>query len=175
MSNVKFLPWVGEQYTASRHGVRVLVLGESHYGDPEDYAPDFTQNVIRDYAFQSGFRFFTMTTKLLRGTTDEPTAEERRDAWQHVAFYNFIQEFVGNAGRIRPTAGMWRDAASALEEVVAELRPDVILVLGYQMWDHLPELPVTWACVKHPCGGMSYDEAIPEFNRAISEALSLAG
>ena len=67
---------------------------------------------------------------------------------------------------------MWRDAATVLEEVVAELRPDVILVLGYQMWDHLPELPVTWACVKHPCGGMSYDEAIPEFNRAIAEALS---
>ncbi|HIG9504431.1 TPA: hypothetical protein ACYFTC_005756, partial [Klebsiella pneumoniae] len=117
----------------------------------------------------------TIATNLLRGTTDEPTAEERREAWQHVAFYNYVQEFVGDAGRIRPTRAMWRDAATVLEEVVAELRPDVILVLGYQMWDHLPELPVTWACVKHPCGGMSYDEAIPEFNRAIAEALSLAG
>ena len=28
---------------------------------------------------------------------------------------------------------MWLDAAGALKEVVAELRPDV--VLGYQMWD----------------------------------------
>ena len=174
-SSVKFQPWVGDHYHSSRYGVRVMVLGESHYGEPEDYAPDFTQHVINEHAFQPGLRFFTIVTNLLRGTTDEPTAEERREAWQHVAFYNYVQEFVGDAGRIRPTRAMWRDAAAVLEEVVAELRPDVILVLGYQMWDHLPELPVTWACVKHPCGGMSYDEAIPEFNRAIAEALSLAG
>ncbi|WP_370621706.1 hypothetical protein NMD10_27700 (plasmid) [Citrobacter portucalensis] len=174
-SHVKFLPWVGERYHSSRYGVRVLVLGESHYGVQEDYTPDFTRDVVNGHAFQSGFRFFTMITTLLRGSPGCADEEERREAWQHVAFYNYVQEFVGDAGRIRPTRAMWRDAAAALEEVVTELRPDVILVLGYQMWDHLPELPVTWACVKHPCGGMSYDEAIPEFNRAIAEALSLAG
>nr|UGK56916.1 hypothetical protein [Escherichia coli] len=77
-----------------------------------------------------GFVFFTIATNLLRGTTDEPTAEERREARQHVAFYNYVQEFVGDAGRIRPTRAMWRDAATVLEEVVAELRPDVIFGVG---------------------------------------------
>ncbi|ENT4838116.1 TPA: hypothetical protein ACNHSB_004962, partial [Escherichia coli] len=102
-SSVKFQPWVGDHYHSSRYGVRVMVLGESHYGEPEDYAPDFTQHVINEHAFQPGLRFFTIATNLLRGTTDEPTAEERREAWQHVAFYNYVQEFVGDAGRIRPT------------------------------------------------------------------------
>ena len=72
---------MGDHYYPSCYGVRILVLGESHYGDHENYAPGFTQNVIKDYAFQLGFRFFTMTPKLLRRTIDDPTAEERRDTW----------------------------------------------------------------------------------------------
>ncbi|HGW0964709.1 TPA: hypothetical protein ACNPTZ_005348 [Escherichia coli] len=75
---MKFQPWVGDHYHSSRYGVRVMVLGESHYGEPEDYAPDFTQHVINEHAFQPGLRFFTIATNLLRGTTDEPTAEEPR-------------------------------------------------------------------------------------------------
>lgn len=81
-SSVKFQPWVGDHYHSSRYGVRVMVLGESHYGEPEDYAPDFIQHVINEHAFQPRLRFFTIATNLLRGTTDEPTAEERREAWQ---------------------------------------------------------------------------------------------
>lgn len=64
-SSVKFQPWVGYHYHSSRYGVRVMVLGESHYGEPEDYAPDFTQHVISEHAFQPGLRFFTIATILL--------------------------------------------------------------------------------------------------------------
>lgn len=174
MNNVKFLPWVGEHYEASRYGVRVLVLGESHYGTEDDFGPGFTQKVIRNCAFKPGFRFFTMISNLLRGATGTATEAERRNAWQHVAFYNYIQAFVGDAGRIRPTRTMWKNAEPAFKEVVAELRPDVIIVLGYGIWKHLPELPVTWARMKHPCGGMNNKEAKREFDRAIAEAVSLA-
>ena len=169
--HVKFLPYIGENYANSRYGVRVLVLGESHYGTEDDYAPDFTQNVIRDEAFKPGFRFFSMITTMLRGDTSWATEEERREAWQHVAFYNYVQEFVGDAGRIRPTTAMWRNSETALHEVVAELQPDVIVVMGYQLWDCLPPLPVTWARVKHPCGGLSNREAREAFDGAIAKAL----
>lgn len=170
MNNVKFLPYVGEKYARSRYGVRVLVLGESHYGHEDDYAPDFTQNVVRSEAFKPGFRFFSMITTMLRGSTDWPTEKERREAWAHVAFYNYVQEFVGESGRIRPTTSMWRNSETAFMEVVTELRPDVIVVMGHQLWDRLPDAPVTWVRVKHPCGGLRNSEAREAFDAGIAEA-----
>ncbi|HGF0767933.1 TPA: hypothetical protein ACF7ZB_000186 [Kluyvera georgiana] len=45
---IKFKPWVGENYENSAFGVRILVLGESHYADPEDEpGEDWTQHVVR--------------------------------------------------------------------------------------------------------------------------------
>lgn len=170
MTDIYFKPFIGEKYHNSHHGVRLLVLGESHYGDIEDLSPDYTQHVVTELAFRPGSPFFTKTTKLLRGLTDEPSIQERQDTWQSIAFYNYIQEFVGNTSRIRPTPAMWQRSAAALKEVFEELRPDVILVLGYQMRDELPDLPVQWAYVKHPSGGMSYTDAIPELQKAIAQA-----
>ncbi|WP_082791863.1 hypothetical protein [Aeromonas enteropelogenes] len=168
MTQIFFKPYVGDQYHSSHYGVRVMILGESHYGDAEDVSPDYTQYVVNEHAFRAGSPFFTKITNLLRGKVGEVSIEERHEVWRHVAFYNYIQEFVGDAGRIRPTSAMWERAACAFKEVVQELQPDVILVLGYQMWDWLPELSVEWACVKHPSGGMSYADAIPEFQGAIT-------
>lgn len=32
----RFLPFIGRQYEDSIFGARVMILGLSHYGDPED-------------------------------------------------------------------------------------------------------------------------------------------
>ena len=43
-AGVNFLPWVGQHYgRGSRFGVRLLVLGESHYGTPGEEGPDYTK------------------------------------------------------------------------------------------------------------------------------------
>lgn len=170
MTQIFFKPYIGDKYYESHYGVRVMVLGESHYGDAEDLSPDYTQFVVNEHAFCAGSPFFTKLTKLLRCEAGAVSIEERHETWRHVAFYNYIQEFVGDVGRIRPTTAMWVRAVCALKVVVQELQPDVILVLGHQMWEQLPELPVEWACVKHPSGGMSYADAIPEFLGAIERA-----
>lgn len=175
LTGVNFMPFVGEKYHNSRYGVRVLVLGESHYGAGEDCSPDFTQKVVEQCAYESGTPFFSKLTNVLRGRTDWPTEEERRETWQHVAFYNFVQEFVGGGSRIAPTREMWQASQAPFLEVVRTLEPDVILVLGARLWQKVdalpPTFPVEWCGITHPSGGMAYKPSIA----ALAESVQKAG
>ncbi|HII3096809.1 hypothetical protein [Morganella morganii] len=47
----RFLPFIGRQYEDSIYGARVMILGLSHYGDPEDAYPEFTRDVIDENAY----------------------------------------------------------------------------------------------------------------------------
>ncbi|BBQ90346.1 hypothetical protein [Raoultella ornithinolytica] len=174
----RFKPFIGENYYKSAYGVRVLILGESHYGDQEDEAEDFTQMVVKDNAYTPGSPFFSRVTKLLMLSEEYPTDTERYEAWQQVSFYNFVQEFVGRQGRIRPTPQMWKDAMPMFIEVARGLKPDVIVVLGYDLWNKAPELPgdlpVEWCSIKHPAGGMSYNESFVAFTESLEKARSRA-
>ncbi|MCX9070647.1 hypothetical protein [Citrobacter portucalensis] len=171
LTGVNFMPFVGEKYHNSRYGVRVLVLGESHYGADEDCSPDFTQKVVEQCAYEPDTPFFSKLTNVLRGRTDWPTEEERRETWQHVAFYNFVQDFVGAESRIAPTRPMWRAAQAPFQEIVRILEPDVILVLGSRLWNNVDDLPPTspveWCGITHPSGGMAYEPAIKAFAESI--------
>ncbi|CAM8005801.1 hypothetical protein MOMOMMO210B_19210 [Morganella morganii] len=106
----RFLPFIGRQYEDSIYGVKVMILGLSHYGDPEDAYPEFTRDVIDENAYSPGNRFFTLLTNLLRLSKDAPDDTERRAAWEQVAFYNYIQDIVGITSRISPTPEMWDEA-----------------------------------------------------------------
>lgn len=179
LKSVNFLPFVGEKYYTSRYGVRVLVLGESHYGSEEDNCADFTQRVIRDYAYVPGLAFFSKLTNVLRGQCDWPTDEERRETWQHVAFYNFVQSFVAGEARVAPTTAMWAAAQAPFEEVVRELEPNVILVLGSRLWNNVAELPpalsVEWCGILHPSSRMAYIPSIAALASSIRKAGGVYG
>jgi hypothetical protein len=140
-----FDPWVGSQYqTGGFRGLRVLILGESHYGEPEEETKAFTREWVEGYASSAkGNRFFTVVTKLLlalpvgirlsRGT--------RRTLWDSVAFYNYIQRFPGQHSRIRPTSSMWNAAAECFPAVLSELQPTFTLILGRELAGRVPKLP----------------------------------
>ena len=66
---VTFHPWIGANFgRESRSGVRLLVLGESHYdNDPEYSNCGFTQEVVRDWGQMQRNQFFTKIAKVLRG------------------------------------------------------------------------------------------------------------
>ena len=172
---INFRPFVGSKYAGSRYGVRVLVLGESHYADEHDVGHDYTQYVVKTHAYCAGIPFFSKLTAVLRGDTSYPTDEERFETWQHVAFYNFVQEIVGEGSRIPPTPEAWKAAEAPFFEVVRELDPDVILVLGNRLWDKVPNLPpeypVEWCSIMHPSSScMSYDPSIAALADSIAKA-----
>lgn len=173
MSKVRFQPYIGEFYNDSRYGIRLLVLGESHYDDDYSAGSDFTSYVVDQNAFVAGTSFFTKLTKLLKGTDADLTEEDRVEAWKHIAFYNYVQEIVGDTARISPTTEMWEAAREPFEEVVNRLKPNVILVLGVNLWNQMynlpPECQVEWASVTHPSGGIKYEPSFAEIAKAITK------
>jgi hypothetical protein len=144
---VYFTPFVGDDYDLGLvDGVRVLFLGESHYGAPSSEpgnGRDCTQYQFNDFMDEScdiynQSQFFQKLPRLV--TRDENvTQAESAAAWRRIAYANFVQEFVGEHARMRPSPDQWKRGQAALTEFVERLRPDVVLVLGAQLWNHIVE------------------------------------
>jgi len=129
-----FKPWVGEDYRSQVP--KTLVLGESHYGISESYTPEFTQYVVKDWALcqRGSSPYFTKIAKILLSKPYEwISLEEKYKLWNRVAFYNYVQQFVGDRPRMRPTPEMWLEAEEALDYVIAQLTPDIVIVTGKEL------------------------------------------
>ena len=149
----QFEPWVGDNYgDGFAGGPRLLILGESHYGDgpPER---DFTQRLTRAYAEgQWNHRFWTGIMQTVVGHTraeieqgvpiqsingGPAIAMNRESLWQSVAFYNYIQELLPGPGQAPPPEA-WPAARPAFEAVLEALDPQALLILGARLWNCLP-------------------------------------
>lgn len=123
------------------------------------------------------------------------SSEDREAFWQSIAFYNFIQEPVGEVARQEsPTPEMWQRAVEPFRSVIADLEPQGIVVLGKRLWRHLPQ-PVKTITktvddaeslavrvyeekghralaghVTHPAGSLSYDTARPRIRALLKAA-----
>lgn len=151
-----FDPWIGQRYQAeSSFGVRILILGESHYDSAENLRATYTIDVIRDIGQARRFRFFTLVQKLLTGEEGWVPDSARASFWEEVAFCNFVQCFPGRTARIRPTTEMWAAGRESLIQTVEQLAPQLIIVLGKELRGHIPTLPPTvHVCyIPHPSGG----------------------
>jgi hypothetical protein len=152
----KFDPWVGEKYEEGiRNGVRLLVLGESHYGTSGDDDAAFTQHVVENFGKEKRHAFFTKTAKLVlgMGTGEHLSDEKRRRFWDSVAFYNYVQEYAGETPDGNVTGEMWERAKEPFLDVLGQLDPDALLVLGKQLGSKLPNLEgvdVEMCVVTHP-------------------------
>jgi len=127
--HVRFHPVIGDRYKESNPlGIRLLILGESHYrweGAPQLLA-DTTRVALGDGTYP-----FWKSLAAKVGTSDIDGG-----FWRSVAFYNYVQEFVGDGSRVRPTEGMWRSKQSieGFKEVLEDCKPERILVIGKDTW-----------------------------------------
>ncbi|WP_424945856.1 hypothetical protein [Candidatus Spongiihabitans sp.] len=144
MKHVHFTPWVGKNYRqcSGTFKKRVLVLGESHYQWDKDVSlssyPTLTNECIEEQlSGQNTYRFWTMIASVFYRCY--PTPKDKKTFWHSVAFANFVQESVGCSSRVRPTREMWEKGRLAFNEMLAELCPDVVAVLGYDLWENLGE------------------------------------
>jgi hypothetical protein len=170
-----FEPWIGRLFEDNNHfGIRVLVLGESHYGDGAETRATVTSEVVRSLAQDERHAFFTKVSKVLLGLDGATTIdnETRGEIWEHIAFYNYIQGFVGTDARVRPTAEMWDEAREPFFKVVHDLNPKLILVLGKELGNSLPNIPegIEVCIIQHPSTGFSYEKWNPLFLQAIQRA-----
>lgn len=133
MFELLFKPWIGDRY--GEQSPRLLLLGESHYGEGADQA-DATIKLTRQFVEgDMNHRFWTSTMKIVEGP-DCPM--DRGEFWNGVAFYNYVQQSVGANAGDRPTPKQFRDSEAAFFQVLDDVKPDAILVLGTELWDKMP-------------------------------------
>lgn len=117
-----FTPYRGTHYGKSP--LKLLIVGESHYDWKERSCK--TTDVTRQVVGNS--RFFRHISRLLGG--DE-------QFWKRVAFCNYVQQFVGDGPRERPTTAMWTRSHLAFGRCLRELKPHRVLVIGKATWLHM--------------------------------------
>ncbi|MFM0716354.1 hypothetical protein PQQ73_08450 [Paraburkholderia strydomiana] len=184
MSNVIFIPWIGSKYEAEGfRGLRVLVVAESHYGSKRSERPTATPELVK--ALGQRLKHPDSTARLRKhphfariviavsgaASASVFTTQERADFWERVCYYNFLQEFVP-AARVAPPAESWSAGEAAFLDVLANLRPDVVIAFSKRLGRILIPLcdEVPLARVHHPSTGFAY----ARWNSVIAEALDEA-
>lgn len=189
-SGIIFNPWEGPNYKSAVP--RLLIVGESHY-DWEGRSQPLSMVTISvvEHWMEKPSQFFTNIVATCIGHL--PDTKERKEFWQSVAFYNYIQEFAGNSPRIRPLQSLWPASKAAFFEVISSLMPELVLILGDQNWENIDHSvgtegePLkslegrhsqTWIYptgedshalafhVKHPSAGYNFKTFFPLFSEA---------
>jgi len=83
LAECTFLPWKGDNYEAGREGVRVLLLGESHYGPPDGEPANLTKCVVKRYAIDGPtLRFFTVACRAVLAGCGKMNEFDDGSAWE---------------------------------------------------------------------------------------------
>lgn len=158
---VHFKPWIGRNYeNGGDFGRRILLLGESfytkvHINAPREETTDHIRHIIQKFAVNENSGFYAKVRNLVlrgagRSTDGFGSVKHRQCFWDSVVFYNFIQEFVGTKPKVRPKLHMWEDAQVGYLEVLEELKPDVCIILGKELWAHVPKSHVASGYIVTP-------------------------
>jgi hypothetical protein len=129
----RFKPWVGPYYKNSPLGLRLLILGESHYRSPDDKSPEEWTTIEALKQGRHTYRYWTRLSGLVGGY--QPPHQV--DIWDSVVFYNYVQHVVGTEPRQRPSERMWtsEQTLDGFREVLRVANPERILVVGKRNWE----------------------------------------
>ena len=138
-SKIFFKPWVGsEYYSGGVYSKRVLVLGESHYGDAPDTSDDTIGTIkefVYDYWGEPYQQTFLCFERALAGR--EINQEEREQLWNSVMFYNYFQKST-TGPRTAPDMTAKKESEEAFRELLEQYQPDFIIVWGARLYQLLP-------------------------------------
>lgn len=153
-----FVPYVGADYFVG--GIfpkRILILGDSHYcggcddcgirgmGDGQgSECSGFTRNVVNGFleyrqgkrAHERWMNTYFKFEKALAG--HETEALESLSIWNSVAFYNYIQTAYVATSRQAYTDSDYIESFPYFIQVLSDLDPDIVIIWGYRLWNHLP-------------------------------------
>jgi hypothetical protein len=144
-SQCHFYPWVGPAYEGGAiDGLRILVLGESHYTYPgltDANERTLTCRVIEaDYegGRKHKHRFISAVTTVLFGQAAVRDREQFREHWDRLAFYNFVQELAGSgSNHRRPSEAAWGRSVAPFRWLLSQLQPDMVLACGRTLYERL--------------------------------------
>jgi len=138
---VKFQPRIGSDYAAAKFGKRVLVVGDSHYewqgsGNIDQWA-DITRTLVQEQIDGEYTKRF-WTNIAIMFLNRRPTLADKHEFWHSVSFFNYLQSSAGFGPDSVPLEDQWQNSHSAFFEVLANLKPQLIVVLGDRVWNRLP-------------------------------------
>jgi len=128
-------PWVGENYMDSIFKKRILIIGESHYGDP--VSREFTRKVVNELGIKNWNRkipFFKNIVSVLGGNIN--TEDGRTNFWNSVSFCNLIQRPMKDR-KERPTATDFVNGWNSLIHINDVLKPDLCIVFSMEAYNKL--------------------------------------
>lgn len=129
-------PWIGSHYKEGWEGVRLLVLGESSYGDKSTAPYVLVMHHIKD-GTGHWCRTYTRFLHLLdHQNSNLSDAEQRTKIWDRLAFYNYLTAAAGMRPRTPPPEESWGKSEPALFGFLETLDPppDGVIVWGYRLW-----------------------------------------
>jgi hypothetical protein len=143
-------PWIGSEVSSRR----VLILGESWYGEESDnlfdYLSGWCQRTKRDYFFS---RVFNAASGFHTKTATDP---QRAAFWNSVLFDNFINQSIGQTRDCRPDESHFKAAARSFPNRLQALHPNAVWVLGKEQARYsvpiLKEVNCPHVVSPHPCG-----------------------
>ncbi|MGD9508075.1 MAG: hypothetical protein AB7I59_02830 [Geminicoccaceae bacterium] len=190
-------PWVGEYYDAAR----LLLLGESAYDwretdgelrtPTERHSIDLVEWVIGDFDAccrrDDGIGFMVKLSRALTAN-ERPTQAQLQCAWDRVAFTNYVPHTIGAGARLRPSRELWETAREEFPQLLADLDPDRVIVLGKELWSRMPKAQVYISdemqgyvksngevaycyAVKHPSAGVRWRDLAALIHFACGKAL----
>jgi hypothetical protein len=140
IKKVRFQPWIGQN--CDSRSPKLLVLGTSHSRwEKVKKTPDYfiTNSVIGYWSTSKQTKkFFSNIAATCTGHL--PSYEERVEFWNSVAFYNYIQEFVGASPRQPHPHELWVRSEPAFAGVLNRFKPELILVIGLRNWENITRL-----------------------------------
>ena len=195
-------PWIGNNYTnGGIFDKKILILGESHYGSDKDswFNENLTilsiQEKIGEAKGEKG-KFYKKAfhTNIFKAFNEKPATNQNKiEFWHSVAYFNYVQGSVGEKPRERPEKNDWDLSFSAVKKTFDLLKPEIIVVLGYTLWENIwrkfdfeiykettfnknhnihrlkLEYRPLMFCIKHPSAGFSSDYFRPEILKYIKE------
>lgn len=171
-STVRFTPWIGLQYERGFHGLRILLVCESHYGDKKHERPTVTSEIIKAFALgemhpratgkHRRHKHFTLIMAAVKNVRQRFSNTQIREFWNSVAYYNFIQEFLPGS-RVAPSLGVWERSEKAFTEVLKVLAPNLIICFSLRNGNRVRSLAgrVPVAVVNHPSSRFTYSKVNP--------------
>ena len=144
MTKIKFMPFVGKQYSVGINGKKVLTLGESFYSEhPEREGRDVMSKLIEWYVEEDKYEhegWMNTYTKYIRALAGEEISRKNSETWwNRTALYDFVQvPMIGP--RVSPTEQQFRDSDEAFFEVLELLKPDLVIAWGKRLYNNLPRV-----------------------------------
>jgi hypothetical protein len=139
IENLKWLPWVGNEYFDSER--RILIVGESHYltgsksNRLEAEKLNFTLNVIQTFCIDHRELqpTFDNLNRCLFGKKS-PKKKVRTEMWKQLAFYNFVQCPMETIDA-RPTSDDMEKGWKVFAELIKMLKPTHCIFIGFAAAD----------------------------------------